>query len=92
MPLERLFEKAGEAGPGVVGGDGLLGELDELGEGVFEHRVDQLLLGREVAIERPHPEACMPGDLLDRDVDPRGREQLARARDEQLPVAAGVTT
>src|SRR5438067_5144052 len=90
VPGERLLEKPGEAGPGVVRGGRLLRQANELREGVLEHRVDEVLLRREVAVERSHPDARMPGELLDRDLDAGAGEELPRARDEPLVVAAGV--
>src|SRR5207248_9608400 len=51
---------------------------------------DEVLLRREVAVERSHPDARMTGDLLDRDLDAGAGEELPRARDEPLVVAAGV--
>ena len=63
---------------------------DELGERVLEHGVDQVVLGREVAVERAHADARLAGDLLDGHVEAVAREQRARRREETLAVAPRV--
>ena len=90
LQRESPLEKPGEPGPRVAFAGPLLGRPDELGEGVLEHGVDQLVLGREVAVQRPHTDTRAARDLLDRDVRACGRKQLAGARNQPLTVAPSV--
>ena len=90
MQREHPLEKAREAGPCVLIRGRALGGTDEFPESILEDGVDQVFLGREVTVERPHPDARAAGDLLDWNVHALAREQLAPARDEALTVAASV--
>ena len=74
--------KPGEAEPRVVGCERpLAGRHDRL-EGLLEDRVDQVVPGREVAVQRGHPDARLTGDLAHRHVDPVARQEDARRGDQ----------
>ena len=79
VQLHRALEEAAEAGPGVVLFEGALGGGGEGAERVLEDGVDQVLLGGEPPVERPHPDAGALRDLLDRDVDSRRSRTTTRA-------------
>ena len=87
----RLLEEHPEADPCVLLGDRMLGRDDELPERVLEHRIDELLLGREVPVQRSHTDARVPGDLLHRRLDPVAGKENARARDDPVAVALSIT-
>src|SRR3954447_961440 len=92
VELEQPLEEAGQAGPGVCVVRRFAGETDDLVEGVLEDRVDQLVLRREVAVERPHSDAGVLGDLLHGDVDTAVGEELARGGNELGSIAESVAT
>src|SRR5262245_27208109 len=52
--LEHALEKRCQAGPRIFGRGSALGDGEDLGEGVLEDGVDQLVLRGEVAVERAH--------------------------------------
>ena len=68
----------------------MLGQRHDPHEGVFEDGVDQFLFGGKVTVERSHPQSGVVRDLLDGNLDALARKQLTRARDQPLPVPAGV--
>src|SRR6266550_5852214 len=82
VELEQALEETGQARPCVWVVRRLAGETDDLVERVLEDCVDQLVLRREVAVERPHSDAGVPGDLLHGDLDTALGEELARGGNE----------
>src|SRR3989442_983612 len=60
---EHPLEEAAEASPRILLSQRLLGRADERRERIFEHGVDQILFGREVPVERAHPDGRAAGDL-----------------------------
>ena len=86
MQLERLLEERRERGPPVLLLERTLGQLDVGVERFLEHRVDELLLGGEVPVERPHADAGPARDLLHGHADALVGEQLPGAGDDALAV------
>ena len=86
VQLERLLEEAREAGPGVVGTEGLAGQRLDSRRLLVEELVDQRLPVREAAIDGPDADAGVPGDVVEPDVDAALGEQHRRGREDPLPV------
>ena len=92
MEDERLLDEPSEATPWIRLLERGRGMGDELLVRLFEHGVDQVLASRKMAVERSDAEPRLPGDLAHRHLDPGGREELPRRRDEPFTVAPGVTS
>ena len=87
LQLEHSFKEADEGLPGVGLVGGAPRDRDELGDALFEDRLDECLPGCEVAVERADTDAGAARDLLERSIDPALGEHLPGRSDEQLVVA-----
>ena len=76
-----------QRGPRIVGGEGLLGEGDDLLHALLEQGNDQLLARAEPAIRGTDANARALGDVVERDREPALREQLPRRVEQALAVA-----
>ena len=88
---KRAVEEDFEPYPRVLLLEPGIGEREVLLECVLEDGVDQILLGGEVAVERPHAEPGVVGDVLDRDVDAALCEEAPRGGDQTFAVASRIT-
>ena len=88
--LDQVGQEGEEGGPGVVGLDPGAGIVGDAVDTADEDGLEQLLLGREVAVQRAHPHPGLLGDEVDRDRDALGGEHRLRRLEEPGPVALGV--
>ena len=88
---KRAVEEDFQPYPRVLSLEPRIGEREVLLECVLEDGVDQILLGGEVAVERPHAEPGVLGDVLDRHVHAALCEEAPRAGDQTFAVASGIT-
>ncbi len=88
--LHHVGEEAEEGTRRVVGVRQRLCIDGERGEPVEQDGLAELLLGREVAVERPHPHTGLLGDEVDGDLDPLEREDGLGGLQNAVPVALGV--
>ena len=88
--LDEGLEPRDEAGPGVLCGGALVGLGDEAVDVCPVDGLDHVDASREVAVQRPDPDARLLGDGLHRGLAPLRREHLAGGGDQQLVVATGV--
>ena len=83
-------EEAEEGRRRVVGVGQRLGVDGQRRQPIEQDGLAELLLGREVAVERPHAHAGLLGDQVDRDLDPLDGEDVLGGLEDAGPVALGV--
>ena len=66
------------------------GRLGEADEAIVGERLEEILLGREVAVDRPNSHPCPAGDLLDPNVEAVLGEAGARGVQDAATVTPGV--
>ena len=88
--LHDVGQEAEEGGRRVVGVRQRLGVDGQRRQPIEQDGLAELLLGREVAVERPHAHARLLGDQVDRDLDPLDREDVLGGFEDAGPVALGV--
>ena len=76
--------------PGSSASSGGIGGLGEAHEALVGERLEQVLLGREVAVDRADAHPGVARDLVDLRVEPLLGEQLARGHEHLGAVAPGV--
>ena len=74
----------------VVGVRQRLGVDGQRRQPIQQDGLAELLLGREVAVERAHAHTGLLGDQVDRDLDPLDREDVLGGFEDAGPVALGV--
>ncbi len=85
-PLEVPLDRA----PGVLGGQRLRPGFGDQVRGVREDLADQGVAGREVPVEGGVADTRLLGDLVERDVQPVPREQVAGGGEQEVAVAPRV--
>ena len=90
VEAEHAFHEPTEARPRVLLGKAVLGRSHEGIQRLGDDRLDEVLLGREASVERPHADARPLGDRLDRDVDAVRREGRAGGLEDAVAVCAGI--
>jgi hypothetical protein len=94
VPLDDSGEQRPELLPrpatALDGNERALGQLGDMHDRVLDHGRDQILLGREVPVERPDRDTGPPGDGLHGRVHPGGGHKLARRAEDAGAVTRSV--
>ena len=86
-PRDEMIEEAEERRRGVLGVGLGAGVLGEVAQAIEQDGLAELLLGREVAVERAHADAGLLGDDVDGGLDALGGEDHLGRIEDAGPVA-----